>query len=688
MWDRQGIPQVISTINKESEQETRKSVSKKNLINKLNYINFQDGTVLINLKHKKYNNTISLHAELQPCHDDCLECVWIETDGLDQKLKSYEFQNLLVNDGQNLLLVKAEMKSISAKGISLNLPEKCYEISSRKVKRHLCKGINVSLFQNSVSFYGVLIDFSAVSFRIELSTAPPQTFQWINPEFPVNLVFSDGSETLYSGECRIVRQTSSQKTRDYVLEPLCHEIQRFKPKQFRSTRHKLIPSPNIIFVHPFTIKMVNLKVLELSGSGFSVEEDENNAVLLAGMIIPELALSFANSFEIKCKAQVVCRSCGEGEENNLVKCGLFILDMDIQDHVRLLSLLDQVKNRNSYICNKVDLDDLWNFFFETGFIYPEKYSYIQKNKEEIKKTYEKLYTQNPNIARHFIYQDKGCILGHMAMVRFYQNSWLLHHHAARSSVCHKAGLVVLNQMGGFINDSHRLFSMHMDFVFCFFRPDNKFPSRVFGTVTQNIKNAKGSSIDTFVYFNFRRILRSKADMPGLWRLTETRSEDLQELESFYEHHSGGLMIRALNLEPDMLDLDEISKEYQRLGFKRERHLFSLKENGSLKAIIMVNISDIGLNMSDLTNCINVFVLNPEELSGDTLQLILSAVSEKIEEDEMPVLLYPATYAENLSLSHEKIYNLWVLDMQYTDHYFRCLKHMIKFSGFRKMELDF
>lgn len=98
------------------------------------------------------------------------------------------------------------------------------------------------------------------------------------------------------------------------------------------------------------------------------------------------------------------------QKKSRVKCGLVILEMDIQDHVKLLAFMQQVKDSKLYICAEVDMDALWNFFFETGFIYPEKYAFIQTNKEEIKETYRKLYTQNPNIARHFIYQDKGVIL--------------------------------------------------------------------------------------------------------------------------------------------------------------------------------------------------------------------------------------------------------------------------------------
>ena len=113
---------------------------------------------------------------------------------------------------------------------------------------------------------------------------------------------------------------------------------------------------------------------------------------------------------------------------------------------------------------------------------------IQKNKKQIKETYAKIYTRNPHIARHFIYQDKGTIFGHMAMLRFYESAWMIHHHAARKSALNKAGLIVLDQIGRMINDSHRLYSLHMDYMMCYFRPDNKFPNRVFGGAARNIND--------------------------------------------------------------------------------------------------------------------------------------------------------------------------------------------------------
>ena len=55
--------------------EKGKKVDKNQLINKLNYINFQDSTILINFKHPKYDKTVSVKATPQPCMEDLVDCL-------------------------------------------------------------------------------------------------------------------------------------------------------------------------------------------------------------------------------------------------------------------------------------------------------------------------------------------------------------------------------------------------------------------------------------------------------------------------------------------------------------------------------------------------------------------------------------------------------------------------------------
>jgi hypothetical protein len=111
---------------------------------------------------------------------------------------------------------------------------------------------------------------------------------------------------------------------------------------------------------------------------------------------------------------------------------------------------------------------------------------------------------------------------------------------------------------------------------------------------------------------------------------------------------------------------------------RSRHLFAFKEAGELKAVFMINIADIGLNMSDLTNCVKVIILKSDGLSYPVVQAALSALFDKLRLDEMPVLAYPAQSATALAIPTEKTYHLWIYDLNYTDDYFSYLKRLLKF----------
>lgn len=671
---------AVATASGAAETTTgeRKGVTRRFIVNKLNYLNFQDRTIQVNLKHIKYDNTTTLLAHPLPCSGELLECVWKNPAELGQLLRTHAFLNLLVPDNQKLYLVMPKVLRLDESGTSLKLPETGCEAFFRRVYRHPCFGVKIQFIQNSIIFNGTLADFNPISFRVNLDLSPEQTFQWVDPETTTTInLFAEGS-LRYSGECQLIRCGTGQTCRDYVLAPInnCNR-RRFRPKTYRSTRQELLPAPTMILRHPFTERKISLKVTDLSGSGFSVEENSEISVLLPGMIIPEIELNFAGSFRITCVGQVVYRNpVDSAGEEPLVRCGIAILNIDADVHVILLSLLQQAANRKSYIGASVDMDALWNFFFATGFIYPEKYAFFEANKEEIKRIYDKLYGQSPHIARHFIYQDRGVILGHMAMMRFFENSWLIHHHAASKEESMRAGVAVLNQIGRFINDSHSIHSMHLDYVVCYYRPDNKFPDRVFGGLARSLKAPKECSLDTFAYFHYQPAVHLTQDLPSPWTVEAANKDDLLELACFYRHTSGGLMLEALDLTPDTAACHVLADEYRKLGFKKERLLFALKKEGDLKALAVVNISDIGLNMSNLTNCPTIIVLD-YDVDADMLSRFLTCIATKYDGSELPVLLYPATHAMKCAIPTEKLYTLWVLNMQYTDHYFKYLENLIK-----------
>jgi len=664
-------------------QENAKKIFKKNLINILNYVNFQNEYIILKFKHLKYNNVISIRAKVEPCFSDTLVCILLDRK---ENLKDYKFLNFFIANGYRFIFVEPELKDINKEKITFVLPEISYDLNSRKVKRYKCENIDVEIFKSGIVLRGKLVDFSSIAFCVELFSL--QTLhQYLILESQVTAVLRKGENIFYSGECEIIRKNivndKGKLITDpvVVLKPVHENIPIFKPKEIRSSRYKLCPLPVIVFKHPLIGKTVTLKVEDISGSGVSVEEYYNDSIFLPGLIIPEFEIEFTPGFIINCKAQVIYRKINQiDDEKSTVKYGITFFDLKIQDQAKLSSFLHRAKDERAYVCNRVDMDTLWEFFFETGFFYAEKYTVLHSNKEEIKRIYQKLYFENPHIARHFIYQDKDKIIGHISMLRLYEKTWLFHHHASRA-INLSAGLSVLDQISRYVNDFYRMNSTSMDFVICYFRPANKFPARVFGGFVKELNNLKGCSIDSFGYFHFIKDLYSHTTTQSLdlfgWNLNKTNPEDLLELENFYKFTSDGLMIEALDLKPNMINTDNLKIEYEKIGFKRDKKIYSLKKDNELIAIIMLIISDIGLNLSNLTNCINIFVINPDLLNVEILYSTLSNLSKYYNQEGIPVLIYPVNYVEIQPIFYKKVYNLWIINPKYTDDFIKYIRKWIR-----------
>jgi len=98
---------------------------------------------------------------------------------------------------------------------------------------------------------------------------------------------------------------------------------------------------------------------------------------------------------------------------------------------RLFDAVSKVADPHVNMTGKVNMDSLWELFFDSGFIYPDKYGIISQYTKKLKETYRKLYEEGQYIFTHLTYQDQGQVYGHMSMVKAYEDSWIIHHLAAR-----------------------------------------------------------------------------------------------------------------------------------------------------------------------------------------------------------------------------------------------------------------
>lgn len=675
---------LAASTESDNKKIARKSINRSRMTNLLNRINFRDGSIDVHFKHNKYDHIIIIQAKPQICNNDFIRCLWSEHFDAEKRLKHYTFQYFTLANGLQNIEVPGKPIEMNENGIYIELPGSAHAIQKREIKRHRCSGVTANINLDGINIQGQLTSFSAQAFGLKLSSRLSVQPPVIDPATPVNVVLNNKSQFIFSGACEVIRQSWEDRNNYLVLKPLRNNIRLFRPKEVRSERLVLNPLPNIIFKHPLTGRKSNLTLIDISGAGFAVAEDEENALLMPGLILPEVEIEFVHGFSVHCRAQVIYRL----SEEDHIRCGLSILDMNTKDHVRLSSYLHQAKNNHSSISTiNVDLDELWDFFFESGFIYPDKYLHMLEQKERFKELYRRLYNECPEISRHVIYRDKGKIYGHVAMFRYYRNTWLMHHHAAIKSTRHKAGLVVMEHILQYINECHSLASSQMKYIACYFRPNNRFANRVFGGAARAMEDQQKCSLDNFGYFHFEPE-EAPRKLPKKWALEKTMVDDLFVLQHWYRSISGGLMIEGLDLGPSAMEMDiETNKEYSAAGFRRSRQLFTLKYNEEIVALFVVNRADLGMNMSDLTNGIQVFVIDEELLNAAILSTTLSDLSKHYEFEELPVLLYPGSSAEQVGVVIDKEYTLTVLDLDnistyllfmhsLTTHKHRKIKHII------------
>ena len=648
--------------------ENAHPVDKKDLTNMLNHIHFTDRYILAHLLHAHYQESLVLKAYPEPCLGKGLTCHLSHENLSDFDLQDYQFLHFIIDDGKSMILVPALLQEINGNFLTIQLPKKSYAVNQRKAKRYECREVIVELSQSGFQAKGKLLDFSPIGYRIKVEPVSSSSFHWFNPDALVTIKLRHDQQILFSGLSQCIRQQGDLHIKEMILIPIDEKIKRFKKRQTRNPRQHLVPSATITFHHPFLKKRVQREVADISTSGFSVYEKADESVLLPGMIIPELTINFAGILRMKCTAQVIYRL----EENGRgVHCGLAILDTDITTYSHLTHILTNSLDPQSYIFGDIDTDDLWEFFFDTGFIYPTKYRLIQSYRKDFKETYRKLYQQNPEIARHFTFQKNGRINGHISIVRAYDRAWLIHHHVARTMDNKKNGLMVLKQIMHYLNDIYRLPSANMDYVMCYFRPESKFPDRVFGGFARALKNPRTCSLDLFSYFLYNSF-SVRTQLPDGWSLKECLKSDFWELNRFYNQYSGGLFLDALGLLQQGLNDEPLEGVYRRLGFLRKWKAYCLKYEGELHAVLIVNESDLGLNLSELLNGITILVTNGEGLPWDVLSTAIAQLTLIYHKERVPILCYPFDYIEAEDIPYEKQYQAWVLNAQHVNE---CVKYM-------------
>jgi hypothetical protein len=73
-------------------------------------------------------------------------------------------------------------------------------------------------------------------------------------------------------------------------------------------------------------------------------------------------------------------------------------------------------------------------------------------------------------------------------------------------------------------------------------------------------------------------------------------------------------------------------------------------------------------MSGLLNCIKVLVVDPIGLPFDILSIAITQLGKVYSLDEVTLLIYPASFVDATIVSSEKHYQLWILNVRYSNQF--------------------
>ncbi|MCD6152497.1 MAG: hypothetical protein J7J07_01110, partial [Syntrophobacterales bacterium] len=207
--------------------ESANPVDKNKLVNKLNYIHFIRKYLFVCFIHPKYEERILIKAYPEPCLGDEVTCRWIRGDASNLNLENYQFQQLIIADGQSIILVPGIIKKMDSFGLTIQLPDTSYDLCQRKADRFICRDIEAEIIQNGVLIKGILVDFSPLAFCVRILPESPSPFIWFNVEVPTIVHLRNKKEILFAGLCRCIRQMNDIMGREIVFAPLENTITRF-----------------------------------------------------------------------------------------------------------------------------------------------------------------------------------------------------------------------------------------------------------------------------------------------------------------------------------------------------------------------------------------------------------------------------------------------------------------------------
>jgi hypothetical protein len=267
-------------------------------------------------------------------------------------------------------------------------------------------------------------------------------------------------------------------------------------------------------------------------------------------------------------------------------------DVMDQETVNKLPRLSELHAAYGVEVNTISVDELFDLYERTGFLYPEKAVRLLPYLDTVKENWARMLRAGESLLYVLTAGDKTHGRAALAVWRSTHQGWTYQHLVSENNPYASRSVMLAAEAASILKGSDESAQN-------WFRPENRFPARVFGSMADAIGGSL-SSVQTQAYCSLPRqmIPASQTDI----RVVAYEPAHRLDLCSLAAKTKGSIYVAAEELSGDV-PFKALDLLYRQVGLRRSRHVWLAYGKNSEEPIgaAIVYRGPLGLNFSFIEN---------------------------------------------------------------------------------------
>ena len=279
-----------------------------------------------------------------------------------------------------------------------------------------------------------------------------------------------------------------------------------------------------------------------------------------------------------------------------------------QEIINSLPKLADVYDAYGVQVNALPVDEIFALYERTGFLYPDKAARLLPHLEQVKENWRRMLRRGESLLYVLTAGDEKHGRASIAVWRTARNGWTSQHLVSENNPYASRAVMLAGSAASFlkgVDESHQNW----------FRPENRFPSRVFGSMVQTIGESF-SSVQRHMYFALPRKLALPVRKEI--RVVPYSPSQKEPLCAVATAARGSVYVTAEELQQDV-EFKAVDDMYRSVGLRRTRRAWLAYRGYKDEPIgaVMAYRGPLGINFSYIENRCDL-LLHPTLPDSDVL----------------------------------------------------------------------